>query len=253
MIEVKNVKKKFGENVVLDGINLTINKGDVIGIIGPSGTGKSTLLRCIDRLEKPEEGELVIDDLNVNLAQASKKELIDIRKRTAMVFQNWNLFSKKTALENVMEGLTVVKKMDKQSARKIAEEQLKNVGLLDWSNHYPRHLSGGQQQRVAIARALAMEPQLLLLDEPTSALDPELVGEVLDTIKKAANEGYTMLLVSHEMNFVRNVATKVIFMENGKILEEGTPKELFYAPKSERVREFISRMERIEGPDDYTI
>ena len=253
MIEVKNVKKKFGENVVLDGINLTINKGDVIGIIGPSGTGKSTLLRCIDRLEKPEEGELVIDDLNVNLAQASKKELIDIRKRTAMVFQNWNLFSKKTALENVMEGLTVVKRMDKQSARKIAEEQLKNVGLLDWSNHYPRHLSGGQQQRVAIARALAMEPQLLLLDEPTSALDPELVGEVLDTIKKAANEGYTMLLVSHEMNFVRNVATKVIFMENGKILEEGTPKELFYAPKSERVREFISRMERIEGPDDYTI
>ena len=253
MIEVKNVKKKFGENVVLDGINLTINKGDVIGIIGPSGTGKSTLLRCIDRLEKPEEGELVIDDLNVNLAQASKKELIDIRKRTAMVFQNWSLFSKKTALENVMEGLTVVKRMDKQSARKIAEEQLKNVGLLDWSNHYPRHLSGGQQQRVAIARALAMEPQLLLLDEPTSALDPELVGEVLDTIKKAANEGYTMLLVSHEMNFVRNVATKVIFMENGKILEEGTPKELFYAPKSERVREFISRMERIEGPDDYTI
>lgn len=253
MIEVKNVKKKFGENVVLDGINLTINKGDVIAIIGPSGTGKSTLLRCIDRLEKPEEGDLVIDDLNVNLAQASKKELIDIRKRTAMVFQNWNLFSKKTALENVMEGLTVVKKMDKQSARKIAEEQLKNVGLLDWSNHYPRHLSGGQQQRVAIARALAMEPQLLLLDEPTSALDPELVGEVLDTIKKAANEGYTMLLVSHEMNFVRNVATKVIFMENGKILEEGTPKELFYAPKSERVREFISRMERIEGPDDYTI
>ena len=253
MIEVKNVKKKFGENVVLDGINLTINKGDVIAIIGPSGTGKSTLLRCIDRLEKPEEGELVIDDLNVNLAQAGKKELIDIRKRTAMVFQNWNLFSKKTALENVMEGLIVVKKMDKQSARKIAEEQLKNVGLLDWSNHYPRHLSGGQQQRVAIARALAMEPQLLLLDEPTSALDPELVGEVLDTIKKAANEGYTMLLVSHEMNFVRNVATKVIFMENGKILEEGTPKELFYAPKSERVRGFISRMERIEGPDDYTI
>ena len=239
MIEVKNVKKKFGENVVLDGIDLTINKGDVIAIIGPSGTGKSTLLRCIDRLEKPEEGELIIDDLKVNLAQASKKELIDIRKRTA--------------LENVMEGLTVVKKMDKATAKKIAEEQLQNVGLLDWSNHYPRHLSGGQQQRVAIARALAMEPQLLLLDEPTSALDPELVGEVLDTIKKAANEGYTMLLVSHEMNFVRNVATKVIFMENGKILEQGTPKELFYAPKSERVREFISRLERIEGPDDYTI
>lgn len=253
MIQIKNVKKKFGENIVLDGIDLTIHKGDVIGIIGPSGTGKSTLLRCIDRLEKPEEGELMIDDLRVDLANAKKKELIDIRKRTAMVFQNWNLFSKKTALENVMEGLTVVKKMDKASARKAAEEQLKNVGLLDWAGHYPKHLSGGQQQRVAIARALAMEPQLLLLDEPTSALDPELVGEVLDTIKKAANEGYTMLLVSHEMNFVRNVATKVIFMENGKIIEEGTPKEVFYAPKSERVREFISRMERIEGPNDYTI
>ena len=253
MIQIKNVKKKFGENIVLDGIDLTIHKGDVIGIIGPSGTGKSTLLRCIDRLEKPEEGELMIDDLRVDLANAKKKELIDIRKRPAMVFQNWHLFSKKTALENVMEGLTVVKKMDKASARKAAEEQLKNVGLLDWAGHYPKHLSGGQQQRVAIARALAMEPQLLLLDEPTSALDPELVGEVLDTIKKAANEGYTMLLVSHEMNFVRNVATKVIFMENGKIIEEGTPKEVFYAPKSERVREFISRMERIEGPNDYTI
>ena len=253
MIEVKNIKKKFGENVVLDGIDLKINKGDVIAIIGPSGTGKSTLLRCIDRLEKPEEGQLTIDDLQVDLPSANKNELINIRKRTAMVFQNWNLFSKKTALENVMEGLVVVKKKDKAEAKKIAEEQLKNVGLLDWANHYPRHLSGGQQQRVAIARALAMEPQLLLLDEPTSALDPELVGEVLDTIRKAANEGYTMLLVSHEMSFVKNVATKVIFMEKGKILEQGTPKEIFYAPKSERVREFISKLERIEGPDDYTI
>lgn len=253
MIEIRNVKKKFGTKVVLDGIDLTIEKGDVIAIIGPSGTGKSTLLRCIDRLEKPEEGELVLDGQTINLAQAGKKELIALRKKTAMVFQNWNLFSKKTALENVMEGLLVVKKMDRATSRKIAEKHLQNVGLLDWANHYPRHLSGGQQQRVAIARALAMEPQLLLLDEPTSALDPELVGEVLDTIKKAANEGYTMLLVSHEMNFVKNVASKVIFMENGKILEQGTPKELFNAPKSERVREFLSRMERIEGPNDYTI
>jgi len=253
MIEIKNLKKKFGEITVLDGINLTINEGDVIAIIGPSGTGKSTLLRCIDRLEKPEEGEIIIDDLKVDLAHASKKEIIDIRKRTAMVFQNWNLFSKKTALENVMEGLIVVKKMSRSNARKIAEEQLKNVGLLDWANHYPRHLSGGQQQRVAIARALAMEPELLLLDEPTSALDPELVGEVLDTIKKAANEGYTMLLVSHEMSFVRNVATRVLFIENGHIIEDGTPDEIFTNPKSDRVREFISKLSRLESADDYVI
>ena len=166
-----------------------------------------------------------------------------------MVFQNWNLFSKKTALQNVMEGLIVVKKTDKEKAKKIAEEQLKRVGLSDHANHYPRHLSGGQQQRVAIARALAMEPDLLLLDEPTSALDPELVGEVLETILKVAQEGYTMLLVSHEMNFVRKVATRVVFMENGHILEEGTPKEIFGNPKNERVKEFIHKIELFNEPE----
>ena len=154
MIEVNGLKKRFGDNIVLDGVDLKINKGDVIAIIGPSGTGKSTLLRCIDRLEKPEEGSLIIDELKVNLNKASRKDLIAIRKKTAMVFQNWNLFSKKTALQNVMEGLIVVKKTDKEKAKKIAEEQLKRVGLSDHANHYPRHLSGGQQQRVAIARAL---------------------------------------------------------------------------------------------------
>lgn len=251
MIEIKNLKKRFQDNIVLDGIDLKINPGDVIAIIGPSGTGKSTLLRCIDRLEKPEAGELTIDDLHVDLPKATKKEVIEIRKRTSMVFQNWNLFAKKNALENVMEGLIVVKHMDKKQAQEIAEERLAGVGLLDWKNHYPRHLSGGQQQRVAIARALAMEPQLLLLDEPTSALDPELVGEVLDTIKKAADEGYTMLLVSHEMVFVRKVATRVIFIENGHIIEDGPTKEVFNSPKSARVREFISRLERIEEPDYY--
>ena len=240
MIEVKNVKKKFGENVVLDGIDLTINKGDVIAIIGPSGTGKSTLLRCIDRLEKPEEGELIIDDLKVNLAQASKKELIDIRKRTAMVFQNWNLFSKKTALENVMEGLTVVKKMDKATAKKIAEEQLQNVGLLDWSNHYPRHLSGGQQQRVAIARALAMQPDILCFDEPTSALDPELTGEVLKVLRNLADKKTTMIIVTHEMAFARDVASQVIFMDDGYILEQGRPEEVFDNPEQERTKQFLS-------------
>lgn len=252
MIEVKNISKKFNNNVVLNGIDLNINKGDVVAIIGPSGTGKSTFLRCLNRLEKPESGSISIGDLIVDLAHSDKKSLVELRKKTSMVFQGFNLFSKKTALENVMEGLIIVKKMDKKKAEEIAREQLKNVGLLEWANHYPAHLSGGQQQRVAIARALAMEPELLLLDEPTSALDPELVGEVLDTIKKAANEGYTMLLVSHEMNFVKNVATRVIFLENGKIIEDGPPKEVFNHPKSDRVREFFAKINRMVEPE-YSI
>ena len=239
MIEVKNVKKKFGENVVLDGIDFTINKGDVIAIIGPSGTGKSTLLRCIDRLEKPEEGELVIDDLKVNLAQASKKELIDIRKRTAMVFQNWNLFSKKTALENVMEGLTVVKKMDKATAKKIAEEQLQNVGLLDWSNHYPRHLSGGQQQRVAIARALAMEPQLLLLDEPTSALDPISTSKIEDLVIELKKQ-YTIVMVTHNMQQAVRVSDKTVFFLLGEVIEAGETEKLFSIPQDKRTEDYIT-------------
>lgn len=249
MIEVKGLSKKFQKNVVLDGIDLTINKGDVIAVIGPSGTGKSTLLRCINRLEHPEHGMINIDGLEVDLSQKHKKNLVELRKKTGMVFQNFNLFTKKTALENVMEGLITVKKMDKKQAEEIAWEQLKNVGLEDRAHHYPCHLSGGQQQRVAIARALAMEPELLLLDEPTSALDPELVGEVLDTIKTAAKEGYTMMLVSHEMNFVKNVATRVIFLEDGKIIEDGTPKEVFLHPKSERVKEFLEKINRLSEPE----
>ena len=177
MIEIKNISKTFKNNKVLDGIDLTINQGDVVAIIGPSGTGKSTFLRCVDRLEKPETGTITIDGETQDLAHIHGKDLTELRKKTGMVFQNFNLFSKKTALQNVMEGLIVVKKMKKEEAERIAREQLKNVGLLDHANHYPRHMSGGQQQRVAIARALAMEPKLLLLDEPTSALDPELVGE----------------------------------------------------------------------------
>ncbi len=250
MIEVKNLSKQFGSNHVLSGIDLTINKGDVIGVIGPSGTGKSTLLRCINRLETPESGELELNGLQIDLAQkGNRKQLVELHKRTAMVFQNWNLFSKKTALENVMEGLVVVKKMTKEEAREKALLQLRNVGLEKWANHYPKHLSGGQQQRVAIARALAMEPELLLLDEPTSALDPELVGEVLDTIRRVANEGYTMILVSHEMSFIRNVSNRVIFLENGKIVEDGTPDQVFYHPKSERLRQFIRRASRLEEPE----
>ena len=242
MIEIKNISKTFKNNKVLDGIDLTINQGDVVAIIGPSGTGKSTFLRCVDRLEKPETGTITIDGETQDLAHIHGKDLTELRKKTGMVFQNFNLFPHYSVLRNVK----------KEEAERIARKQLKNVGLLDHANHYPRHMSGGQQQRVAIARALAMEPKLLLLDEPTSALDPELVGEVLDTIKKAANEGYTMLLVSHEMSFVRNVATRVIFLDGGKILEDGTPREVFGNPKNERVKEFFTKINRMEEPD-YSI
>ena len=249
MIRVEHLSKKFKDNIVLDDIDLTIHDGEVVAIIGPSGTGKSTFLRCLDRLEKPESGTIAIDGETLDLAKAHGKELTELRKKTSMVFQNFNLFARKTALENVMEGLTVVKKISKEEAKKIAAQQLKNVGLYDHANHYPRHMSGGQQQRVAIARTLAMAPKLLLLDEPTSALDPELVGEVLDTIKKAANEGYTMLLVSHEMSFVRNVADRVIFLDHGKILEDGTPDDVFNHPKNDRVKEFITKINRMEAPE----
>lgn len=249
MIKVEHLSKKFKDNIVLDDIDLTIHDGEVVAIIGPSGTGKSTFLRCLDRLEKPESGTIAIDGETLDLAKAHGKELTELRKKTSMVFQNFNLFARKTALENVMEGLTVVKKISKEEAKKIAAQQLKNVGLYDHANHYPRHMSGGQQQRVAIARTLAMAPKLLLLDEPTSALDPELVGEVLDTIKKAANEGYTMLLVSHEMSFVRNVADRVIFLDHGKILEDGTPDDVFNHPKNDRVKEFITKINRMEAPE----
>ncbi|MDD5939443.1 MAG: amino acid ABC transporter ATP-binding protein [Lachnospiraceae bacterium] len=252
-IEIKNLSKKFKENVVLDGINLSINKGDVIAVIGPSGTGKSTLLRCIDRLETPESGTIDLAGLHVDLsARGNHKAICELHQRTGMVFQSWNLFQRKTALQNVMEGLITVKKLPKAEAEKIAREQLANVGLADRANHYPKHLSGGQQQRVAIARALAMQPELILFDEPTSALDPELVGEVLDTIRKAAQEGYTMLIVSHEMNFVRNVANRVLFLENGHIVEDGTPAEIFGHPKSPRLREFISKIDRLQAPE-YSI
>ncbi|MDO4465735.1 MAG: amino acid ABC transporter ATP-binding protein [Bacillota bacterium] len=251
-IQLKNISKKFKNNVVLDGIDLSIEKGDVIGIIGPSGTGKSTLLRSINRLVHPEGGSIVLSNgKEIDLVNAKGDDLLELRQSTGMVFQSFNLFERKSALENVMEGLLVVKKMNKEEAKKIALKRLQDVGLLDWQNHYPKHMSGGQQQRVAIARALAMEPELLLLDEPTSALDPEFVGEVLDIIKKAANEGVTMILVSHEMNFIKNVANKVIFLDGGKILEEGDPKEVFNNPKHERVREFFVKMNRLESPEYY--
>lgn len=249
MIKIEHLSKKYNDNVVLDDINLEINKGDVVGIIGPSGTGKSTLLRCVNHLEIPEEGVIHIGEREVDLSQKKPKDLLYLRQNTGMVFQRFNLFERKTALENVMEGLVTVKKIKKSEAREIAMQELEKVGLAQWVNHYPRHLSGGQQQRVALARALAMKPQVLLLDEPTSALDPELVGEVLDVIKKVAQEGYTMLLVSHEMNFVRHVSNRVIFLDKGHVVEDGTPKEVFNHPKNDRTIEFFSKMQLISQPE----
>lgn len=254
LLEIKNIHKKFNDNVVLDGINLSIEQGNVIGIIGPSGTGKSTLLRCLNQLEVPEEGSIILDGNEINLSDTkNKKQILALRQNTGMVFQNFNLFERKTALENVEEGLIVVQKKSKEEARKIALEELDRVGMLNWANHYPRHLSGGQQQRVAIARAIAMRPKLLLLDEPTSALDPEMVGEVLDVIKKIAAEGFTMLLVSHEMAFVRNVSNRVIFLDKGKVVEDGTPKQVFYNPQNERTKEFLAKMHMLEIEPEYSI
>jgi polar amino acid transport system ATP-binding protein len=249
MIEIRHLSKKYKNNVVLDDISLSVEEGKVLSIIGPSGTGKSTFLRCLNQLEVPERGELEMDGKVVDLSKKNRAEITGLRRKTGMVFQKFNLFEKKTALENVMEGLVTVRKMDKAKAKKIAEEELDKVGMLSWKNHYPKHLSGGQQQRVAIARALAMKPELLLLDEPTSALDPELVGEVLDTIKRVASEGLTMILVSHEMSFVRNVSHRVIFLDHGHIVENGTPSEVFDHPKNERTREFFAKMNKIEQPE----
>lgn len=253
-IEIRNLHKKFKDNVVLDGIDLTIEQGNVIGIIGPSGTGKSTLLRCLNQLEIPEMGAIRIQDKGIDLSsKKNKKDILELRQSTGMVFQQFNLFDRKTALENVEEGLIVVQKKPKSEARDIAVEELKRVGMLGWANHYPRHLSGGQQQRVAIARALAMRPKLLLFDEPTSALDPEMVGEVLDVIKQIASEGFTMLLVSHEMAFVRNVSNRVIFIDKGVIVEDGVPKQVFNDPKNERTKEFLAKMHMLEMEPEYSI
>ncbi|RGB59773.1 amino acid ABC transporter ATP-binding protein [Lactococcus petauri] len=241
MIKISNLSKSFAGNVVLDNLNLEINEGDVIALIGASGAGKSTFLRSINYLEEADSGQLEIDSFKVDFEHISKQEILELRRKTGMVFQQFNLFERRTALQNVMEGLIQVKKMPKAEAQKLAEENLRKVGLEDRMDYYPKFLSGGQKQRVGIARAMAMQPTLLLLDEPTSALDPELVGEVQDTILNAAKNKQTMVLVSHEMDFVYNVATKILFLEKGKIIEEGSPEEVFHHPKNPRTSEFLSR------------
>ncbi|VTT45832.1 amino acid ABC transporter ATP-binding protein [Streptococcus porcinus] len=244
MIKISHLSKYFSGQKVLDDLNLDIEKGQVIALVGASGAGKSTFLRSMNYLEKPDKGIIQIDDFKVNFETITKEEVLILRRKLAMVFQQFNLFERRTALENVKEGLVVVKKLSDKEATAIAKEELKKVGLADRENHYPRHLSGGQKQRVAIARALAMKPDVLLLDEPTSALDPELVGEVEKSIAQAARSGQTMVLVSHDMDFVSQVADKVLFLDNGKILESGHPKELFKHPKEARTKEFFNKFSK---------
>jgi cystine transport system ATP-binding protein len=244
MIQVKQLKKSFGETEVLKGIDLEIQKGEVVCIIGPSGSGKSTLLRCLNLLEIPNGGELSIAGVHLDFRQAKipMKEMRKLREHTGMVFQSFNLFPHMTALENVMEGPITVKGEEKAKARQKAEEHLAKVGLAEKKDAYPLQLSGGQQQRVAIARALAMEPEVLLFDEPTSALDPELVGEVLKTMRELAQEKQTMVIVTHEMSFARDVSDRVIFMDGGQIVEMGTPVEIFTNPKEKRTQQFLSKL-----------
>ncbi|MBR1855619.1 MAG: amino acid ABC transporter ATP-binding protein [Oribacterium sp.] len=251
MLELRNVHKSFGDNEILKGVDLSVNKGDIIVILGPSGSGKTTLLRSINFLERADKGTIDFGDIHTSLLKANKKDVYKIRKCTGFVFQNYNLFANKTALENVTEGLIIAHGYSKDEAREKALKALKLVGLEDRADYYPSQLSGGQQQRVGIARAIAPEPEVVLFDEPTSALDPELVGEVLNVMKDLARSGITMIVVTHEMSFAESVANEVIFMDDGVVVEKGTPKEIFSRPKDPRTEQFLRRI--IRKDYDYVI
>lgn len=242
MLEVKNIKKTFGNLDVLKDVSLQVEKGDVIVILGPSGSGKTTLLRCMDFLEMPDAGQMIFDNETLDFRTVTKKQISAFRKKTGFVFQDYNLFSNKTALQNVTEGLITGRGMKKAEAEEIGRKMLEKVGMLDKSNYYPHELSGGQQQRVAIARAMAPNPEVIFFDEPTSALDPERIGEVLEVMRELAKEGVTMVVVTHEMEFARHVATHIIFMDGGVVAEEASPAEFFANPKEERTRQFLSRI-----------
>ena len=239
MITVKNLHKSFGDVDVLTGIDQHISKGEVVVVIGPSGSGKSTFLRCLNLLEKPTDGEIYVDD---ELITSPKADVNKIRQKMGMVFQQFNLFPHLTIMENITLAPVKLKKMTKEEAIDVGKELLARVGLAEKADNYPSQLSGGQKQRVAIARALAMRPEIMLFDEPTSALDPEMVGEVLDVMKDLANSGMTMVVVTHEMGFAREVGTRLLFMDQGIVMEEGTPEEVFSNPKKERTQNFLSKV-----------
>ena len=249
LLEAKNIRKSFDGQDVLKGVDLQVDKGDVVAILGPSGSGKTTLLRCINFLERADGGTLTLDGETFDLPGIGKKDVARLRKKTAFVFQNYNLFRNKTALENVTEGLIVGRRMPRARAVALGEQALQKVGLLDRRNAYPSQLSGGQQQRVAIARAIATSPAIIYFDEPTSALDPELTGEVLAVMRTLADEGMTMLVVTHEMGFARNVSDKVVFMEHGVVVEAGPSAEFFAHPKEERTRAFLQTLNAGQGKD----
>lgn len=240
IVEVKNLKKQYGDNIILKDINLYINRGEVVSLIGPSGSGKSTILRCIVDLESITSGEILIEGNNLTDKNVDKKIKKEMLLKTGMVFQTFNLFPHLSVRNNIVKTLKLVKKIDTSEAEVITKKMLDLVGLSDKMNSFPNELSGGQKQRVAIARALALQPDILLFDEPTSALDPELVKEVLDIIRKLKEQKITMLIVSHEMNFVREISDRVVVMEKGKILEAGTSQQIFEDPSSQRVKEFLS-------------
>ena len=243
MIEVKDLHKSFGDNEVLKGINFKINDGDVIAILGSSGGGKTTILRCINFLAKADKGTLVFDGKEYDLANMKKSDIAALRMKTGFVFQNYNLFLNKTSLENVMEGLVTVRKMDKTKAREIAVNALEKVGLGDKLDYYPISLSGGQQQRVSIARALAYKPEVIYFDEPTSSLDPELTNEVLGVMKDLAREKVTMVVVTHEMAFARNVSNRIIFLDEGEVICDSDTDSFFNNKKNERIKRFINNVE----------
>jgi len=243
MLEIRDVRKQFDSLRVLDGISFDVEKSDVFAILGPSGSGKTTLLRCLNFLEKADSGTMVFDGRKIDLSKASKAEIAEIRKKTAFVFQSYNLFLNKTVLDNVTLGLTSGAGMKRKDAVEIATRMLEKVGMADKLSSYPSQLSGGQQQRVAIARALASKPEIIFFDEPTSALDPELIGEVLNVMRQLAEEGMTMLVVTHEMSFARNVSNKVLFLEDGHIVESGPSKEFFANPREERTKTFLRSIE----------